>query len=106
MIVVDKWGDRDLEVDLSVDEAKDALTNPETRIGKAWHGNVLEIKYQDKWLQLARTDLKDDVATNLVGPSDEELLNGTVLEFYKRRIVYGARLTDKAFNVVDSFSDG
>lgn len=55
-----------------------------------------QICYQDKWLDLCRTDLMDDISTYKIGCAVGDYLE----------TCHGARITETAFKVVDAFSDG
>ena len=60
---------------------------------------VVEVKYGGKWITMARTDLKDDVCTTMLGAT---------FDSYALSMLYGVRLRESwsCFAVVDSFSDG
>lgn len=71
-------------------------------------GGGVEVRYNGKWLHLCRTDLKDDVRTwtsAIAGPGiDPNIVNH--IDHYRKTVAYGARITDRAFFIVDAFSDG
>lgn len=84
---------REPGTDLSTAETFEALTLCPTRLGRRGP----EIFYNDVWLSLCRTDLKDDVATG------GKYLTAAGL---RNAIQYGARITQTYFAVIDAFSDG
>jgi hypothetical protein len=61
------------------------------------------ILYEGEWREVCRTDWKDDTRTAIVSHPDPSF--GT-REFWLKRNILGARVTDKAFFIVDSLSDG
>lgn len=88
-------------VDLSINQAKAALTSIEARIVVG--GERVEVLYRGKWLTLCRTDLADDVRTWISRPVKD---SQEVVREYRDRIRYGARVDDQRFAVVDATSDG
>jgi hypothetical protein len=98
-------------VDLSINEAKTALTAAPMRWNgaeNAWGDKRLaEVLYEGSWRHLCRTDLKDDVCT--FGGGDESSELETLRSHYLERICFGARVGkdgEVRFAVVDGFSDG
>lgn len=83
--------------DLDPAQALAILNTAPSRLGTAWYGPVIEILYKERWLHLARTDLKDDVCTGRPGYT---------LDKFKQLVRYGARISDDTFAVIDSLSDG
>jgi hypothetical protein len=61
------------------------------------------ILYEGEWREVCRTDWKDDTRTAIVSHPDP--LFGT-REFWLKRNILGARVTDRAFFIIDSLSDG
>lgn len=61
------------------------------------------ILYGGKWRDVCRTDLKDDTRTRFLSHPDP--LFGS-REFWLRRNILGAIVTDDAFFIIDSMSDG
>lgn len=92
--VADTFG---YHVDLNNLEAIAILSNCETitRDGRV-------MVYVNGWKDLCRTDLKDDVCTW----SPSKANSKEQLEFYKKKVQFGARTDNGRFAVVDSFSDG
>jgi len=92
-------------VDLSINEAKAALTIAPLR----WNQGMAEVCHDGKWLHLCRTDLSDDVCTS---GGEDGLDLETLRRKYLRGIRFGARLNHEKrpgysrFAVVDAFSDG
>lgn len=80
-----------------------ALDRKEYRVGQAWYGEVVEIKYGTVWLQVARTDKQDDVSTGryFEGRSVEEML-----KFWMEHVHWGARITADSFCCIDALTDG
>jgi len=111
---IEKWlvdsGDKTnhfgMNVDLSVNDTTKVFESSKfrTRKKKSWHAdfNGLQIFYKDKWMDVARTDLKDDVCTTLCEVKSKK----EWVDHYKRNIQYGARIKEKTFAVIDSISDG
>jgi len=64
--------------------------------------NELKIKYDGKWLSVCRTDLMDDVATG----DFETRTREERIAAYTAGIVYGVRVSDRCFKVIDSATDG
>lgn len=104
-------------IDLTADEARAALA-PGTPIrlekwrspwgndyaGKDWPWTAVLVRYQDKWWELTRTDLKDDVETGRDGAS--EWVSKDPLGYFRERAQYGARLRNGRFAVINTWSDG
>lgn len=96
------------DVDLSVEEGKAYLAAAEIRIVDEpadWSGpayNRPQIKWHDEWINLCRTDLKDDVATgNCVTKTAEEWR-----AYYMGRIHYGVRIKPTSQGGVIIHKDG
>ena len=83
------------------------------RVNKGRYGGQAEIFYAGNWISFGRTDFMDDVATSRCFDSMEALLGrvGKYIDWlkggmYERAGWPGARISDKAFSVIDSYSDG
>ncbi len=94
------------QTELTVEATKELLMSSDLRFRQVpgW-GTKADIKIDDKWLHLCRTDLKDDIRTSSAeGESSVE----EVRKKYLQKIRYGARICDEHgyFAVIDSYSDG
>ena len=69
-------------------------TVDQTRFGPTCR---VEVLYEGTWLHMARTDLMNDVCTTI------GMCN---FKHYRKQMVYGVRVSDKTFAVIDSLSDG
>lgn len=67
-------------------------------------GGGVEVQYNGKWLHLCRTDLKDDIRTCAIASSHGDV--NSMAFYFSGAVAYGSRVTDDAFFIVDSFSDG
>jgi hypothetical protein len=102
-------------VDLSINEAKDALAAAPMRWNEeknAWkYTRLAEVYFDGEWRHLCRTDLADDVCT--FGGQDAQLNLEELRAKYLQCVRFGARLGSRSrgtdsgrFAVVDAFSDG
>lgn len=88
--------------DLSVETTLSILEQAETRTRKDDSGKAIhEIFYDGRWRRLGRVDLHNQAGTFSSSPSVEAQIDAS-----KRRCVFGARIGDNAFMVIDSFTDG
>lgn len=97
----------------SILEARALLSKAPMRLAPASDGGEpdLQVQIDGEWLNLCRTDLKDDVATHIRGHTSGGV--EAARTYYLKHIRYGARVRDpkhgpgaKLFAVVDSLSDG
>lgn len=95
-----------IKVDLSINDAIRAIKSSKLRTKKvsAWNCsyNKLQIMFNGKWLNVARTDLFDDVCTGLC----ETKKLAEWKNHYISRVMYGARIKENTFAVIDSVTDG
>ncbi len=87
-------------VDLSADELRIFLASCEYRTGQEWYGEAIEVKYNDQWLFLCRTDLKDDVRVGKPGWTIEQWRECAADH------TYGARISKSSLAVIVGLSDG
>lgn len=91
-------------VTLSADDTRKVLAAAPCRwVDKAWES--VAILYRDKWLELGRTDLHDDVRTG-AGISLMSNAAPTLVARFIKRVVFGARVTEDGFFVIDRLTDG
>lgn len=91
-------------VDLDKHDVLDVLLTVERRQAPdpAWpRETCIQIKYRGQWRLLGRTDLLDDVRTSVWGVEVEEAITEAM-----RTVVYGARVTENGFFVIDRLTDG
>ena len=99
------WG---YYVTLSVNEGRRVLAKARMRWNNKKNGwnysRRAEVYYGGKWLNLARTDLVDDVCT-FSGDDDAKELD-ELRQKYMGHIRYGVRVVNGRFSAVDHVSDG
>src|SRR5580765_1651853 len=93
-------GEASKTLTLNRDQARLTLTYCKWR--QREEGGV-EILYNSRWLHLCRTDLYLDIRTWTSRASHG---NPDSLSFYIDTVAFGARITEDAFFIVDSLSDG
>ena len=95
----------DLSVDLSADEARLALTDIEWRRAKNSSGSsFVEVFYNGRWRRLLREDLHREVCSWTEWCGDR-LFHENPVEWMRGTIMYGARLRDDAFIIIDDTTD-
>lgn len=95
---------------MTVEEATAFLATAEFRLVECewkWKDtiekyNAPEVKHEDVWKALCRTDDYDDVSTGSV----QTLTLERWVKHYRKGVRLGARYDDKTFCVVDALSDG
>jgi hypothetical protein len=100
------------EISLTAEDARKVFKECEHRIIRddrspdRWGPqNILQIKYEDEWRSVARTDLYDDIATGVIP------LPSNAFDYYLEKISLGARVGEysdgrKFFHVIDAYTDG
>ncbi len=89
--------------DLTVDQARAILRHAPRRItpGGAHCRTKVEVRYEEHWLRLGRTDMAQQAATFCCS-SDAT----TMIYDLDRRCAYGARIDGDALLILDSLTDG
>jgi hypothetical protein len=98
---------REYYYDITKTEAKKILSTKKKvkRIkNKYGFGYDYSIYYKRQWRKLMRVDLCNQCPTSTV--LNNELTDKKILDYYKSLIMYGARIYDKGFAVIDSVTDG
>lgn len=86
---------------ISKNEAVRVLNKCKYRVNK----NRLQVLIYNRWRNLGRTDLKDNVGTYRY--EDAESPHQSILMYRKKaHNSYGARYSSKWFSIIDAFSDG
>ena len=91
----------DDNVTLSPEKAREVLDGIEYRRVSEGDWTEVEVFYNGQWLGLCRTDLYDDVAT-----SSDMTRRKDPITYYRKKIKFGARITDELFCVIDRLTDG
>jgi len=94
-----------IDVQFDLRETITIIIENKSRLHKNRYGdNVLQVKYENKWLEVARTDLMGQDHASVCFDTDESL--NDALMYHKNSVLYGSYIKEDAFYIIDSMTDG